>query len=195
MITKNMIRDGINEDLIRFIPDPESATGTVCEIGSNWFHFGNYIAENELPEEFLYYEDKDEIVDDIWETLNGFREDESCAETYGYYESYIKGGLNRKIQVSRNQNKLKHCPHCGYIASVQRVTDEESGEDRFKAVCLNEFCIASQNNFLYSTISAAVKGWNYRVSPSTGGFTIDQQTSGETEVPKKKGRPRLEHTK
>ena len=52
MITKDLIRFGINEHVITFIVDPVLESGTVCCIGGNWFYFGGNEAESMTPKEY-----------------------------------------------------------------------------------------------------------------------------------------------
>lgn len=174
MITKNMVRVGIEKDLIRFVPDPNEMTGTVCEIGDEWFYFGDTDAEKKSPEEFLAETETVDIVGSVFQTLNDMREMEDFSDEYAYYESVIRDGLRKRPSRQAEDNRMKHCPHCGYIGAVKSVHLAVTGETKYKAVCMNEFCIASKNEFLYDTPEKAIEGWNYRVSPTAAGFSIYQ---------------------
>lgn len=83
-ITKDMIREGIESGKVRFITDPNMESGTVAAIGANWFYFGGGTAEDEEPEEFLKHADMEEVINDIWETMESFRESDPEGE-YEYY--------------------------------------------------------------------------------------------------------------
>lgn len=172
MITKNMVRVGIKENLIRFVSNPDSVTGTVCEIGDEWFYFGNAETEKKTPTEYLAGTTSDEIVVDVFQTLNDMREQEALSDDYAYYESVIRDGLHKRPPTQKENCRMKHCPYCGYIAAVKSVHLVVTGETKYKSVCMNEFCIASRNEFLYDTPDQAVTGWNYRVTPTAAGFSI-----------------------
>lgn len=40
MITKEKIKSGIRDGIIKFVVDPNAESGTVCQIGDWWFYFG-----------------------------------------------------------------------------------------------------------------------------------------------------------
>ena len=172
LITKKMVQDGIEKELIRFIADPDEMTGTVCEIGEEWFHFGAATEDNLSPDDYLATTESGDIVESVFQTLNDMREGDDFSDEYAYYESFLRLGLRKRLSRANEKSELKHCPHCGYLGGVKSVYSAVSGETKYKAVCLNEYCIASKNEFLYDTPKKAVEGWNYRVSPSTAGFSI-----------------------
>ena len=86
MITKKKIKDGIKEHLVEFTLDPNMGSGTVCRIGDWWFYFGGETAEEMNPDEFLKCVPEDDIVDEIFEALESFRQNEECADEYEYYD-------------------------------------------------------------------------------------------------------------
>ena len=85
MITKGLIADGIRSNLVRFVVDPNMESGTVCQIGDSWFYFGGLTAEETSPEEYLATVPMEDIVDEIFDVLEGFREAEEYADEYDYY--------------------------------------------------------------------------------------------------------------
>lgn len=87
MINKQMIKNGIKTGIVDFIVDPNMDHGTVCKIGEDWFYFGGTTAEEMNPEEYLKAVPEDDIVSDLVETLDEFR-DESPDE-YEYFESIL----------------------------------------------------------------------------------------------------------
>lgn len=87
MITKEKIRAGLKEHLIALEVDPNMGSGTVCRIGAWWFYFGGETAEELNPDEFLKCVPEDDIVDEIFEALESFRQDEECANEYEYYDA------------------------------------------------------------------------------------------------------------
>ncbi|WP_281692927.1 hypothetical protein [Agathobaculum desmolans] len=89
MITKSKIRSGIREHLVRFIFDPNMESGTVCQIGDNWFYFGGETAEELDPEAYLAAVPEDDIVNEIFGTLEDFRRDEALRDEYDYYDAVL----------------------------------------------------------------------------------------------------------
>lgn len=89
-MTKDMIARGIDEEVIRFVTDPNMGHGTVCQIGDGWFYFGGSMAEELSPEEYLGAVAKCELVQEVYETLDAFNKDaEELADEYRYYEAYL----------------------------------------------------------------------------------------------------------
>ena len=115
MITKELIIQGINEGLVRFILDPNLNTGTVCQIGENWFYFGGIDAESEMPDDFLKHSDKREIVNLIYDTLEEFRMYENQDE-YAYYDAYLHSYLpqkcHEKLRLILFTECNRGCPGC-----------------------------------------------------------------------------------
>lgn len=93
MITKEIIKECVEKGFIRFIVDPNMGQGTVCQIGDRWFCFGGETAEKENPAEFLANADMDEVVRDVCETLDGYRQLPDSPEEYQYYEAFLSGCL------------------------------------------------------------------------------------------------------
>lgn len=89
MITKGMIENGIKRKVILLVTDPNMESGTVCKIGDNWFCFGGSTADELLPEEYLKRVPLDIIVQEIYGTLNDFRNDEDFKDEYDYYECIL----------------------------------------------------------------------------------------------------------
>lgn len=86
MITKKKIKNGIKERLIEFTIDPNMGSGTVCKIGDGWFYFGGSDAEEHDPEEFLKIFYINDIINEIYDTLESFRKNEECKDEYEYYD-------------------------------------------------------------------------------------------------------------
>lgn len=86
MITKKKIKNGIKEHLIEFTIDPNMGSGTVCKIGDGWFYFGGSDAEEHDPEEFLKIFYINDIINEIYDTLESFRKNEECKDEYEYYD-------------------------------------------------------------------------------------------------------------
>ena len=89
MITREMVSKGRAIGAIRLDTSP-NGDGTVCRIGENWFYFGGQEAENSDPEEYLKNVGEEGVRDEIFTTLEDFREAPYTYEDeYKYYESYL----------------------------------------------------------------------------------------------------------
>lgn len=98
MITKYMITEGIRNQVIQFVQDPNMELGTVCQIGDGWFYFGGMTAEGLEPSEYLSVVSLDSVVDDICNALESFRTNRTFRDEYDYYESVLMTEFIRDIQ-------------------------------------------------------------------------------------------------
>lgn len=89
MITIQDITKGFSAGLVKLVVDPNMESGTVCQIGDCWFYFGGLTAEESSPEEYLCRVPMDDIIREIFETLEDFRKVECFGEEYEYYEAII----------------------------------------------------------------------------------------------------------
>lgn len=89
MITKEMIASGIENQIIKFAVDPNMRHGTVCKIGDYWFYFGGLTAEEMNPEEYMQNVPIEDVVNEIFITLQNFAEDECFKDEYDYYKSVL----------------------------------------------------------------------------------------------------------
>ena len=107
MITKELINEGFLNGRIKITKSPFN-DGIVCQIGEYWFYFGGESAsEYTNPDEYVYDMSHDEIVNDIFETLEDFRLDRIAGEfvdEYNYYEAYLREG---KAEM-KDRNELKN---------------------------------------------------------------------------------------
>lgn len=94
MITKEMIKNGIDQGIIRFIVDPNMEHGTVCAIGDNWFYFGGKTAAEENPEEYIKNIPMEDIVLEVFDTLGELKTE--FPDEYLYYEYYLQENLKAK---------------------------------------------------------------------------------------------------
>ena len=101
MITKEMIKNGIEQGVVRFVVDPNMEHGTVCAIGEIWFYFGGLTAEEENPDEYIKNVPIEDIVREIYETLKELRRE--CPDEYMYYLC----NLREKKQKSFRDNIVK----------------------------------------------------------------------------------------
>lgn len=97
VITKEMIKSGIKAGLITFVPDPNADHSTVCKIGDSWFYFGGSEGEKCSPEEYTKNVPEDDIIDEIFETLESYRQ--AGRDDYEFWSEY---DYYRHILMYRN---------------------------------------------------------------------------------------------
>ena len=88
MITKDMIRCGIENGIIS-ICDDSLWSSCGCKIGGYWFCFD---VTDLSTNEYLKYHSMNEIIDNIFDTLEDFRVDEW--DEYKYYLLLLKENLH-----------------------------------------------------------------------------------------------------
>lgn len=90
MITKELITEGVKEGIIRFVPDPNTCIGTVCQIGEHWFYLSDLTAAEQSPDEYLASMTSEGLTDEVHETLCCFMDPDELSDEYAYYEAYLK---------------------------------------------------------------------------------------------------------
>lgn len=88
-ITKQMIANGIHDNKVLFVTDPNLDSGTVCKIGDLWFYFGGQEAEEQEPTEYLYNTGLDDVVNEVYDTLKVFESEPELADEWNYYYSIL----------------------------------------------------------------------------------------------------------
>ena len=117
MITKEVIELGFAMGVINLVVDPNMESGTVCQIGDNWFYFGGHTAEDESPEQYIAHVPFEDIVNEVFTTLEAFRED--CnSEEYEYYEALLMG-LPESVKLTAEQGVCRICCPESCLASWQ----------------------------------------------------------------------------
>lgn len=89
-ITKEEILSSLNDGRVQLITDPNTESGTVCQIGEHWFYFGGQTTEMMTPEEYRNYIPEEDIAREIVEVLSDFREDSDYNTEYLYYMYYLR---------------------------------------------------------------------------------------------------------
>lgn len=89
MITSNDVQKGLLSGKIRLVVDPNMESGTVCQIGDNWFYFGGQAAEEMSPEEYSRYVPIEDIVSEIMDVLTEFEHDTNFQYEYLYYAAVL----------------------------------------------------------------------------------------------------------
>lgn len=121
MITKSIIRNAIQANVIQFVVDPNMESGTVCQIGDNWFYFGGMTAEDMTPQEYLEAIPMDDIISEVFDALEGFRQESEAVENdyeYAYYEAYLKEHLSPAFFANDIET---HVPTCCLIEVYQTL--------------------------------------------------------------------------
>lgn len=90
-ITREMVCKGLSSGYIKLIECPDF-TETVCQINGSWFYFGGHTAEGLLPEEYKKVVPFEDIVNEIFNTLEDFRESDwdEYKDEYAMYECYLR---------------------------------------------------------------------------------------------------------
>lgn len=95
-ITKEMVSEGYETGLISLILSPNS-DGIACKIGDNWFFFGGQTAEEyNCVEDFVAEIPKDTIIDEIFEVLEAFSEEDDGLDEYLYYKYFLEENLGKR---------------------------------------------------------------------------------------------------
>lgn len=88
-ITMQMIANGIQNDKILFVTDPNTDSGTVCKIGEYWFYFGGVEAEEQNPVEYLCNTGLRDVISEVYDTLIAFEDTPELADEWNYYYSIL----------------------------------------------------------------------------------------------------------
>lgn len=89
VITKEKIKAGIRDGVVRLVTDPNMESGTVCQIGKFWFYFGGETAEDMTPEEYMRCVPLDDIANEIFDALDFFKKD-GFEDEYEYYAGALE---------------------------------------------------------------------------------------------------------
>lgn len=83
IITKQMISDGINQNIVKPVLDDGEL---ICKIGDGWFYFGGHEFEGKDPNVIPF----DVLVNEILSVLDEFREvGDVYEDEYLYYLYYL----------------------------------------------------------------------------------------------------------
>lgn len=93
-ITKDMIKRGYEQGLIKLVTDPNMESGVVCQIWDNWFYFGGTTAEEMTVEEYKKAIPEDTIISEIYETLEYFKDTDTFDDEYLLYYYYLLENLS-----------------------------------------------------------------------------------------------------
>ena len=89
MISKTMIKIGIERGLVRLIDSPISHA-VVCQIGEEWFYFSDKKSWHCSLKEYTSITPIYSIVNYIYEALNSFFEEDEYDDDYDYYERFLR---------------------------------------------------------------------------------------------------------
>ena len=74
--------------------DPYMESGTVCQIGDNWFYFCGLTAEEMNPQEYIENVPIEDITNEVFDVLEEFKT--VLPDEYLYYELYLSGLPERR---------------------------------------------------------------------------------------------------
>lgn len=94
LITKEKIKAGLRDGVVRLVTDPNMESGTVCQIGEFWFYFGGETAEDMTPEEYMKCIPIDDIANEIFDALDSFKKDD-FEDEYAYYAEVLRKVMER----------------------------------------------------------------------------------------------------
>lgn len=83
--SQEMVKKGFQSGIAQLVTDPNLESGTVCQIGESWFCFGGMTAEGMTPEEFRRDIPEEDIVQEVYEALNGLKQESPDEYLYYYY--------------------------------------------------------------------------------------------------------------
>lgn len=89
MITKEMIRKGIEKGVVRIIDCPDSIE-PVCEIGDYWFYFAGNKGIGKKAKEYMEKTPIDDVVSYIFFVLQEFAIDFGFTDEYDYYNAVLE---------------------------------------------------------------------------------------------------------
>ena len=82
-----MVKKGYERDIIRL---DEEYTDVVCIIGNSWFYFGAATeTENNTVEQYKASTPEEIIINEIFDTLESFKNLPQCKNEYTYYYEYL----------------------------------------------------------------------------------------------------------
>lgn len=96
MITVNLLRKAYDAGVVKLVTDPDLEHGTVCQIGEHWFYFAGFSGESCPPEKYAEVTPEEDILREIMETLDFFREDRAFRTEYSYYDAVLNGWEKKK---------------------------------------------------------------------------------------------------
>ena len=93
-ITKEMIENGFRKGVIGLDIDPNMEYGTVCRISrnpleTNWFYISGSDACEMNPEEYIKKTPHEDLVNNIYEILEEFKDDEINSDEYNFYAAVL----------------------------------------------------------------------------------------------------------
>lgn len=90
-ITLKQVENGFKSGVVRLTTGPME-NGTVCQIGEHWFYFGGMTAEEESPDEYRRNVPEEDIIQEIFDTLESFRKSDFTDEYLYYYYILTEAG-------------------------------------------------------------------------------------------------------
>ena len=98
MLTKKDILLGLQNGVVKLVPDPSSETGVMCRIGDGLFYFAGEEGETMTAEEYERNVPQSEIAEEIHEALMSFRYYPEFFDEYIQYSMVLEPCI-RKTEV------------------------------------------------------------------------------------------------
>lgn len=160
MITKEKIAQGLKDGAVRLEIDPQ-ARSALFHVGPNWFYFGGLTAEELNPDEYQKNVPMEDIINEIYDTLQGFSEDEWIDSLLEYAAEIPTPAAEktREFFVDTPLGKLK-------VWAKHKTDDPEdfpgvyvdlAGKDGEEDVCLACVEYESSKEGLYTCVYGNVK--------------------------------------
>lgn len=174
MITEKSIQEGLRKGYIKLIIDPNMESGTVCQIGDNWFYFGGMTAEDMSPEEFSHCIPEGDIVREIYETLDDFPKHEEYQDEYAYYDAFLA------------EQYYKHNRFGSIFANINNGKDAIAAAEKASSA-VNSFCFRAkeegdtimQNEKLRNTMMPYAVAFVKRLALS---YELTKEYDGRNEI-------------
>lgn len=97
MIRKWIVEECYDRGIIELIISPHN-DGVVCQIGEYWFYFGGHTAERyRSVAEYKAAIPEEDIINDIFITLNDFLPNKETKDEYSYYKHYLLEKLGEAL--------------------------------------------------------------------------------------------------
>ena len=171
MITKDMLRSGYRAGDVKII-DCADAEGCVCQIGTSWFYFGGQTAAESRSEDYVKNVPEEDIICEIYETLEDFAAIEEFQTEYAYYNAHLLERGHREQMPSVYTQIVEHLPLDSVTSDGKKNRFWRDGPSGYEIICRSEEdcnCIAD-----YLTLCGC--------DVSTGYYDpVEDEKSGETD--------------
>lgn len=96
VITKSLVKAGYEQNIVKIV---DACGGIMCEIGEYSFFFAGIEGEETTANEYKKNVSVNDIINEIYDTLEAFGGDEDFREEYDYYYFYLIENVSQKTTV------------------------------------------------------------------------------------------------